>query len=267
MTQKPRLYARHRRGAQRANPHSGGRRADLTGLLRGLKSLARFSVLAFVGLSLIGASILIYRYVDMPMTVVAVESPFLRVPQKEVEALIGDITTGGFISLDLSAVRERLEAHPWIASVKIRRQWSGRLQVAVVEEIPIARWRDSGFLSQSGQALDADDNSTLNDLPHLRGPEGSSRRVMREFRDVTELLFRAGLKVTAFNVDEHGSRSLRLASGHELILGRGDVIARVRRFLVVWNGALIAKSSEIKTVDARYDNGVAVSWREHDVSS
>ncbi len=255
------------RGARRNQMHrDAARREVFTGFIGWLKRLANFSLLAGVLVVLAIGTVAVYRYVDRPFAVISIASPFQRVGQREVEALVADITRGGFISLDLAVVRERLEAHSWIASASVRRQWPDRLQVAVVEEVPIARWRNSGFLNQSGVALKAIDNSTLGDLPHLLGPEGSSREVMREFSDVSELLFAQGLKVVVFSVDEHGARSLKLASGHQVVLGRGDVIAKVQRFLTVWYGALASRRQEIKAIDARYDNGVAVLWQQNDVS-
>ncbi|MEZ0149799.1 MAG: cell division protein FtsQ/DivIB [Candidatus Reddybacter sp.] len=256
------------RGARRNQMQREARSSDaLLRVLEWLKSLARFSLLAAVLVAFTVGSVSLYRYIDRPLARIAVTSPYQRVAQSEIEVLVGDITSGGFISLDLTVVRERLEAHPWIASASVRRQWPDRLQLSIVEEVPIARWRDSGFLNRSGVALKATDNSTLSSLPHLVGPEGSSRRVMSEFRDVSELMFSQDLKVVAFSVDAHGARSLTLASGHAVVLGRGDVIAKVRRFLTIWQGELASRQQEIKAIDARYDNGVAVSWQKSDISS
>jgi len=256
------------RGARRNQMQREARRSDaLLRVMEWLKSLAHFSLLATVLLTLTVGSVLLYRYIDRPLEHIAVISPYERVAQSEIEVLVGDITSGGFISLDLAVLRERVEAHPWIASASVRRQWPDRLQLSIVEEVPIARWRDSGFLNRSGVALEATDNSALSSLPHLVGPEGSSRRVMSEFRDVSELMFSQDLKVVAFSVDAHGARSLKLDSGHEVVLGRGDVIAKVRRFLTIWQGELASRQQEIKAIDARYDNGVAVSWQKSDISS
>ena len=256
------------RGARRNKMQREVRRSDaLLRVLEWLKNLALFSLLATVLVALTVGSVLLYRYIDRPLAHIVVNSPYERVAQNEIEVLVGDITSGGFISLDLAIVRERLEAHPWIASASVRREWPDRLQLSIVEEEPIARWRDSSFLNRSGVALKATNNSALSSLPHLVGPEGSSRLVMSEFRDVSELMFSQSLKVVAFSVDEHGARSLKLASGHEVVLGRGDVIAKVRRFLTIWQGELASRQQEIKAIDARYDNGVAVSWQKSDVSS
>jgi len=257
-----------RQGARRNQMQRDARPSDaLIQAFEWLKSLARYALFAAVLVIFTVASVTLYRYIDRPLARIAVDSPYQRVAQSEIKRLVGDISSGGFISLNLALVRERLEAHPWIASASVRRQWPDRLQLSIVEEVPIARWRDSGFLNRSGLALQASDSSTLGDLPLLVGPEGSSRLVMSEFRDVSELMFAQGLKVLAFSVDAHGARRLTLNSGHEVVLGRGDVIAKVRRFLTIWQGELASRQQEIKAIDARYDNGVAVSWQKSDVSS
>ncbi|MBQ0718716.1 MAG: FtsQ-type POTRA domain-containing protein [Gammaproteobacteria bacterium] len=256
-----------KRGARRNQmQRDSGRSETFLRALEWFKELARFSLLAAVVLTLLLGSVSLYRYIDRPWAHISVASPFQRVAQSELESLVGDISSGGFLGLDLAVVRERLEAHPWIASASVRREWPDRLQLSVVEEVPIARWRDSGFLTRSGVALRATDNSELGNLPHLVGPEGSSREVMIEYRDVSELLFSQGLKVLAFRVDAHGARSFELATGHEVVLGRGDVIGKVRRFLNIWQGELASRQQQIKAIDARYDNGVAVSWQQSDVS-
>ncbi len=256
------------RGARRKQERREARYSGvLLNVMEGLKSLARFSLWAG-GLAILTlGSVVLYRYIDRPLTRIFVDSPYQRVTQSEIEVLVGDLSNGGFISLDLVSLRERLEAHPWIASASVRRQWPDRLQLEIVEEVPIARWRDSGFLNRSGAALNATDNSSLDSLPLLAGPEGGARQVMSEFRDVSELMFAQGLKVMAFSVDEHGVRSLRLNTGHDVVLGRGDVITKVRRFLTIWQGELASRQEEIQAIDARYNNGVAVSWRKSDVSS
>ena len=256
------------RGAKRHQMQRGAKgRHALVKVLEWLKSALRFSLLLAMLVTLMVGAVSLYRYIDRPLEHIAVISPYQRVAQDEIKVLAGDITSGGFLSLDLSVVRQRLEAHPWIASASVRREWPNRLQLRIVEEVPIARWRDSGFLNRSGVALKAADNSTLSNLPHLVGEEGHSRMVMSEFRDISELMFSQGLKVVAFSIDAHDTRSLTLASGHEVVLGRSDVIAKVRRFLTIWQGELASRQQEINAIDARYDNGVAVSWRKSDVSS
>jgi len=55
------------------------------------------------------------------------------------------------LGVSLEAVRRRLSAHPWVASVELRRELPHRLRVAVVERQPVALLRtDEGFLFLDG---------------------------------------------------------------------------------------------------------------------
>lgn len=248
---------RYQQAAMRPSPSAG---RTLEWLRKIGKVVARLTVLATV--SLIGwGGVAAYRWLDAPVATVAITTPTLRVTQVEIETMVNAALDGGFLSLDLDGLCAALTSHPWIAEATARRYWPDRIEIAVVEETPIARWGEHSFLNQRGQMLDVEDASGLADLPYLFGPEGSMHEVMREYRDVSELLLTQGLKVIEFGADKHHRWRLRLADGFAVSLGEKDVLARVRRFLQVWMQELNTRRNEILAVDARYENGVAVSWR------
>jgi len=51
------------------------------------------------------------------------------------------------LAVSLDGVRRRLSAHPWVASVELRRELPDRLRVSVVERQPVALIADKGGLS------------------------------------------------------------------------------------------------------------------------
>lgn len=209
----------------------------------------------------VGLSVLFYRWLDAPVRAVAIVNPLRKVSQIELESIVNSAMNGGFLSLDIDALRLALEAHPWVADVTVRRYWPGRIEITVVEEVAIARWGQHAFVNQRGQLLELGDDDELASLPHLSGPEGSVEEVMREYRDISELLLAEGLKVSEFAMDKHKRWRMKLDNGFSVWLGRQDVLAKVRRFLQIWSHDLKARSDEISVIDARYENGVAVSWR------
>ncbi len=252
--------AGQRRYQQAAMRQSSSMARALTWLRKIGKVLARLSILAMV--SLMGwAGVMAYRWLDVPVATVAITTPTSRVTPAEIETLVSAALDGGFLSLDLDGVCATLTAHPWIAEATARRYWPDRIEIAVVEEVPIARWGKHSFLNQRGQTLDVEDANALADLPYLFGPAGSMHEVMREYRDVSQLLLAQGLKVVEFGADRHYRWRLRLDDGFAVLLGEKDVLAKVRRFLRAWMQELSTRRSEILAVDARYENGVAVSWR------
>ncbi len=231
---------------------------------RWLGSLGRVMTgigLLVVAVAVVGLGALLYRWMDSPVSRVAVVSPLERVRQAELEAIVADSLEGGFLSLDIDALCVSLEAHPWIAQATVRRYWPDRIEIAVLEEVAIARWGDHGFLNQRGQISHLGDTGELSELPYLSGPEGSIKDVMGEYQDISQLLLVEGLKVSEFGMDKHRRWRMRLDTGFSVWLGQSHVLAKVRRFLLAWSDQLKMRKDEILVVDARYENGVAVSWR------
>ena len=223
----------------------------------------RLTNLGLIALALmtVWGGLLIYRWVDAPVQAIAVISPLRQVGQVELESIVSSAINGGFLSLDIDALGFALEAHPWVAEATVRRYWPGRIEIAVIEEVAIARWGRHSFLNQRGQILPVDDTSALASLPYLSGPEGSVQVVMGEYREVSELLLAQGLKVSEFGMDQHRRWHMGLSSGISVWLGQDHALAKVRRFLRAWVYELNSRKDEILAVDARYENGVAVSWR------
>jgi cell division protein FtsQ len=47
-----------------------------------------------------------------------------------------------------------------------------------------------------------------------------------------------------------------------LVLGRDEIAEKIRRLVIVWQSGLSLQSDSIETIDLRYPNGLAVSWKE-----
>lgn len=253
------------RGPQRggANRRHGDDGARTSGRVRA-RRLASFMVSIAMVVGVGRGALWIYTQLDVPVAAISVQSNFERVSREEIEALVAPHLAGGFLSLGLDEIRDHLEQNPWIESASARRQWPSSLAISVVEETPIARWGEAGFLNHRGVALTVGSIAGLENLPLLEGPPGSARNVMQEYREISQLLQPVGLKITEFHGDPRDAWRLRLQDGPEVIMGRGQLLEKIRRFLVVWEQVLSAKAEQVVRVDTRYNNGVAVQWRTAD---
>ena len=45
---------------------------------------------------------------------------------------------------------------PWIYKVNTRRRWPAEIEVVLVEQRPLARWGDTGYLNHQGHFFAAD---------------------------------------------------------------------------------------------------------------
>jgi cell division protein FtsQ len=102
------------------------------------------------------------------------------------------------------------------------------------------------------------------DLPHLYGPAGSELDVMEQFQQLSQMLNNYGHEIKVLTVTERGSWSLETESGVQLLLGKEDLKARMRRFLTV--SVRLAERGDarfVERMDARYINGVAVHFEKN----
>ena len=208
-----------------------------------------------------GANLAI-QHLDKPITKVSIEGDFKYLDHQQLVGLVNGQINGGFITIDLQALQNVLHQHPWVAEVSIQRQWPTYLRINVTEEVPIARWSNDAFLNRLGDKLIIQDNSQLENLPLMTAEFGSSSEVMKQYQRLSDLLLPTGLELSKLKLDRLGAWQVETSNGIKLILGRNKVGEKIRRLVLVWETDLGQQSSKIKTIDLRYPNGLAVSWKD-----
>jgi cell division protein FtsQ len=86
---------------------------------------------------------------------------------------------------------------------------------------------------------------------------------MEQFQRLSQMLNNHGHEMKVLTVTERGSWSLETEEGVEVLLGKEDLKARMRRFLNV-SGRLAERGDAmfVERMDARYINGVAVHFEK-----
>ena len=228
------------------------------------KFLRLLMVTVFVA-AIFGADF-IYKQIDTPLSKIMVGGNFNHLEEQELAELVNIEIDGGFLSMNLNQLRQELQSHPWIHQVSVRREWPSTLKVEVIEEVPIARWGKKGFLNRLGDQLSLPENSNLKSLPVLEADFGSSQDMIAQYLLLAELLAPTDLKLTELQRDAVGAWQIETAAGVRIVLGRDQIIEKIRRLIVVWGSGLDVQLNNIATIDLRYPNGLAVSWRYHDIT-
>lgn len=199
----------------------------------------------------------------IPVERVLIGGNLQRTQIAAVEDVVEPALAGGFLSADLDAVREQLEALPWIYRATVRRRWPNALEVSVVEQLPIARWGEGGFLNHEGEVFESRRARELgSDLPRLEGPPGSARELIVSFQQLSEWLQLLELELAALRHDERGHLTAELNNGVRLVLGDRELRTRLQRFARVWRAELSVDPARVEQVDLRYSQGLAVAFRE-----
>jgi cell division protein FtsQ len=204
-----------------------------------------------------GAALLL----DRPIRQAIVQGPFERVSVLQIEAAVGDLRATGFLGVNLDAVRARIVAIDWVDDAVVRRRWPAELEIIVIEQVPAARWGDTGLLNTRGELFVRDARHMPPELPRLEGPEGTETQVARKYLDARATLASVGFGLRALELDPRGSWRMELGNGIEVRLGREAFEARLRRFARVAAPLLTPRVAEVGYVDLRYSRGFAVGWR------
>lgn len=166
----------------------------------------------------------------------------------------------GFFAVRLHAVREAVAALPWVAAAEVRKRWPDRLEVAVREHRPLARWGEGRILAGSGLIVTVPDAAALTALPQFLGPDDRGPDMLGLYRAVRPQLAALGLAVGQLRLSPRGSWSLVLDDGSQWQLGRDEPEARLARFVRLLPRLLDAEARPLLRADLRYAHGFALVW-------
>ncbi len=196
---------------------------------------------------------------ERPIKSVVVEGDFNLITKQRATELIGNEIDGDFLQLDLMQLKNALLGDPWVEKVTLNRRWPDTLVVKITEQKPIARWGD-GFLNQRGEIIRVNEADKLSSLPWLQGSEADASEILQQYQDLSQLLRSRGLDVIALKCDNKKSWRLTIKNHVEIALGRDQVMEKIRRFVTVYDTHLHNVWMDVKAIDLRYSNGVAVRW-------
>ena len=137
----------------------------------------------------------------------------------------------------------------------LRRQWPDRLEVALEEHVPLARWGSTALVNTHGEVFAA---ASDQNMPLFAGPEASAKEIAIQFGYFRRRLAAIGQEPVEVQVSARRAWQLRLASGLTLKLGRERIEARLDRYIALYHRTIRPLQRRLDYVDLRYPNGFAV---------
>lgn len=227
-----------------------------------LRSAAWCMAVLLVALPIVGVVNGWYAQDRWPMHRLRVSAEFRHVTLEQVRAAVTVHLQRGFFAVDLRAVRDAVAALPWVASVEVRKQWPDRVEVALYEHQPYARWGRRHLLSTAGVLFATPADAEVADLPQLHGPHTHLAEVLSQWRQVQDLLAERDLEARDLRLSTRGSWSLRLSEGAQIVIGRDDLMPRLQRFVRRFPDLMAMEQRALLRADLRYGNGFALRWAD-----
>ena len=202
-------------------------------------------------------------FLSRPVASITVKGEFNYVAQNEVTELVKGMIGGSFIGEDISEIKQSLESKPWIDSVNLVRQWPDILEIVVHEQVPIARWGESGFVNVRGEIIVVEKMSDLSQFSTLLGQREDVGLIMQQYSLLATTLQPYNMSVDVLEKNYRGVWRLQLNNGWKVIVGRGDVYKKIQRLTYLLDVKKLNDQMKIESIDLRYPNGLAVSWIEN----
>lgn len=201
-----------------------------------------------------------------PITQVAVEATYQHVEPQALRQIIQPYLQEGFFAVDVSALQEQILQLPWVATADIERVWPAKLVVKIQEQKPVAQWGKQALLNDKGVIFTPPPATMPNDLPHLSGPDQQASMLWQTYLAMVNQLAPLGLSVTKLEQDDRGAYQLQLSDDTWILLGRNDAMKRLTRFVSFYPKIFTSPEQSANKIDLRYDNGIAITWQNGDLS-
>lgn len=248
------LSASQRRGTAPAHPAPPIWRAVVRNLLQ---AVVVFCLLMSVYLALPWLRVAF----DKPINRVIIKGDFQALSEQSIRDAVVIYDTDTFLTISLDELVRRLEQQPWIDYARVRRVWPDTLEIALVEQHPIAYWGDAAMVNAKGRIFEHKGLYQGRALPRLWSELGSPAETMNYYEVFRQQLEPVQLRLQSISQTVQGDWRLQLENGLVVILDRTDPVENARRFLTVYERLLVNSERKPEVVDMRYQHGAAIRWQ------
>lgn len=217
---------------------------------------------AVAALTLLGlGSHWLLKGAEHPLMKLHVTGVLQNVTAEEVRAALEPELAEPLAQLSLESLKLRVQALPWVARARVEREWPDALRVRIWERQVFARWGESALLDDQGHVFVPSTLDGLMQLPMLSGPAGREDDVMQQYRSLRDLLADSPYALAGLMLDVRGEWTAQTQSGIELRLGRSEPREKIEMLMGPAGRGLVTRLTEVRYVDLRYSNGIAVGWK------
>lgn len=200
----------------------------------------------------------IYISINQSITSINIEGDFKRVSKKGIEIVVLELKNQGFLTVNQSKYKDKLEAIDWVKSVKINKQWPNTINLIVEEHDVIGLWNERLLLNSAGELYVLDQRVVPDELIQFFGPEDRENEVYRRYKLYNDELVTRGILIEEIELDLRGSWVITVRPSIKIKLGEENTEERFERFLTIWDQSLLENFELISYIDLRYSEGFVI---------
>lgn len=216
--------------------------------------------LVFVASIVIVAIYVVRGVEDVPIKAVVINTSLQNVAKQDVRDVAAKYVRDGFFTVDLTNFENDMEQIPWIYKANIKRQWPGKLVIAIQEQLPRFRWTGQSLLNEEAVPFLVNNFDAYQALPKLSGRAGREAYLVRLYDQYNERFNQLGSPIASIEEDARYDKVITLSNGISINVGREQTSKQIERCLQSFSEFTENERAAIAAIDLRHSNGFAVRW-------
>lgn len=199
-----------------------------------------------------------------PTKSIYVETSNLTLPEREslngVMANLGEVP---FFDGDLHQIRQSVMALSWVEQANVSRDWYHGIMVEVTPRKPIANFGSEEMVDANGVVFrPANSDDVMNPaLVTLHGSPHEARDIMRQMQYINEHFAPLGLMVEDLILTPRHTWVIRFNNGLRVVVDSENTEQKLFSLAKVLKSQFAERIHDMQSVDLRYKNGFAISWK------
>ncbi len=198
---------------------------------------------------------------NFPIKTVQVKGDYHHVSPIILQNTIKPFVKVSFFALQATALQNRLQQLPWIASANIRRIFPSTLIITLEERQPVAVWNNNALLTNKGVLFFPEKSTYPKNLPFLNGPDDDEQNLLLTMQQINKMFYPLNLTVQQLTLSQRQSWQLVLSNGIKVTIGLRDIKLRLQQLAAVFPKIIGDHGDKVASIDLRYPNGIAIQWK------
>lgn len=205
-----------------------------------------------------------------PAKSIYVEMSNLTLPEREsLNAVMEDLGEVPFFDGDLHQIRTSVMALSWVEQANVSRDWYHGIMVEVTPRKPIANFGSEEMVDANGVVFrPANSDDVMNPaLVTLHGSPHEARDIMRQMQYINEHFSPVDLMVEDLILTARHTWIIRFNNGLRVVVDGENTEQKLFLLAKVLKTQFAERIHEMQSVDLRYKNGFAISWKTNKATS
>jgi len=229
-----------------------------------------------------------------------ISADFERINPEQINQQVLPLIKNNYFAVNLKQVEQTVKDNAWVDQISVRRQWPRSIHIRLSEQKAVAHWGKNAYLNSRAEPFAVEHQSSLRELPHLYGPQGTEKELLDRFYQWKKRFAKKHLVLESLTMTPRYSYEAKVLIPREqqkqlteqalmalfeekeqpvpvldwrkiepfaltLNLGKDNVEQRADRFIAAFPDAFDQQLLKVETIDLRYPNGFAVRWSEKDL--